>query len=167
MWTGRFAEVNEVLWPLVVLDADELSEEDMQTIATEVNGETAFVLEAESGDLRVGRDEALRHEHARDFRELDVGDGLAPPLGRELREERDLALADDLHAPRVDVVREARERQAELLDARHVEQTRRRAALPGQEPQTEVRRRVRDEVAHRDRRTLIRIACHRFTTRTG
>jgi PhzF family phenazine biosynthesis protein len=35
---------------IVVLDADELSEEQMQTIATEVNGETAFVLEAESGD---------------------------------------------------------------------------------------------------------------------
>ena len=34
----------------VVLDADDLSEDDMQTIATEVNGETAFVLEAESGD---------------------------------------------------------------------------------------------------------------------
>lgn len=35
---------------IVVLDADELSEEQMQTIATEVNGETAFVLEAESSD---------------------------------------------------------------------------------------------------------------------
>jgi PhzF family phenazine biosynthesis protein len=35
---------------IVVLDADELSDEQMQTIATEVNGETAFVLEAESGD---------------------------------------------------------------------------------------------------------------------
>ena len=35
---------------IVVLDADELSEEEMQTIATEVNGETAFVLEAESND---------------------------------------------------------------------------------------------------------------------
>jgi len=35
---------------IVVLDADELSEEQMQVIATEVNGETAFVLEAESGD---------------------------------------------------------------------------------------------------------------------
>lgn len=35
---------------IVVLDADELSEEDMQTIATEVNGETAFVLEPESHD---------------------------------------------------------------------------------------------------------------------
>ena len=35
---------------IVVLDADELSEEQMQTIATEVNGETAFVLEAEAGD---------------------------------------------------------------------------------------------------------------------
>jgi PhzF family phenazine biosynthesis protein len=34
----------------VVLDADHLSEQEMQTIATEVNGETAFVLEAESGD---------------------------------------------------------------------------------------------------------------------
>lgn len=34
----------------VVLDADSLSEEEMQTIATEVNGETAFVLEAEAGD---------------------------------------------------------------------------------------------------------------------
>jgi PhzF family phenazine biosynthesis protein len=34
----------------VVLDADELSEEDMQTIATEVNGETAFVLESEATD---------------------------------------------------------------------------------------------------------------------
>ena len=33
---------------IVVLDADELSEEQMQTIATEVNGETAFVLEAEA-----------------------------------------------------------------------------------------------------------------------
>ncbi len=32
---------------IVVLDADDLSEEEMQTIATEVNGETAFVLEAE------------------------------------------------------------------------------------------------------------------------
>jgi PhzF family phenazine biosynthesis protein len=35
---------------IVVLDADELSEEQMQTIAAEVNGETAFVLEAESND---------------------------------------------------------------------------------------------------------------------
>jgi PhzF family phenazine biosynthesis protein len=35
---------------IVVLDADHLSEEQMQTIATEVNGETAFVLEAESND---------------------------------------------------------------------------------------------------------------------
>lgn len=35
---------------IVVLDADDLSSEQMQTIATEVNGETAFVLEAESGD---------------------------------------------------------------------------------------------------------------------
>ena len=35
---------------IVVLDADELTEEQMQTIATEVNGETAFVLEAESSD---------------------------------------------------------------------------------------------------------------------
>jgi PhzF family phenazine biosynthesis protein len=35
---------------IVVLDADELSEEQMQMIATEVNGETAFVLEAESSD---------------------------------------------------------------------------------------------------------------------
>jgi len=34
----------------VVLDADELTEAEMQMIATEVNGETAFVLEAESGD---------------------------------------------------------------------------------------------------------------------
>jgi PhzF family phenazine biosynthesis protein len=34
----------------VVLDADDLTEEEMQTIATEVNGETAFVLEAEAGD---------------------------------------------------------------------------------------------------------------------
>lgn len=34
----------------VVLDADELSDEQMQTIATELNGETAFVLSAESGD---------------------------------------------------------------------------------------------------------------------
>ena len=35
---------------IVVLDADELSADQMQTIATEVNGETAFVLEAEAGD---------------------------------------------------------------------------------------------------------------------
>jgi PhzF family phenazine biosynthesis protein len=35
---------------IVVLDADHLSEEEMQTIATEVNCETGFVLEAESGD---------------------------------------------------------------------------------------------------------------------
>jgi len=34
----------------VVLDADHLSEQEMQTIASEVNGETAFVLEAESSD---------------------------------------------------------------------------------------------------------------------
>lgn len=34
----------------VVLDGDHLSDEQMQTIATEVNGETAFVLEAESSD---------------------------------------------------------------------------------------------------------------------
>jgi len=34
----------------VVLDADALSHEEMQTIATEVNGETAFVLEAEDSD---------------------------------------------------------------------------------------------------------------------
>jgi len=34
----------------VVLDADHLSEQEMQTVANEVNGETAFVLEAESGD---------------------------------------------------------------------------------------------------------------------
>jgi len=35
---------------IVVLDADELTEEQMQTIAAEVNGETAFILEADSGD---------------------------------------------------------------------------------------------------------------------
>lgn len=35
---------------IVVLDADRLSEDQMQMIATEVNGETAFVLEAESND---------------------------------------------------------------------------------------------------------------------
>jgi len=35
---------------IVVLDADHLSEDQMQTIATEVNGETAFVLEAEAND---------------------------------------------------------------------------------------------------------------------
>jgi PhzF family phenazine biosynthesis protein len=35
---------------IVVLDADHLSEVEMQTIAAEVNGETAFVLEAESSD---------------------------------------------------------------------------------------------------------------------
>jgi PhzF family phenazine biosynthesis protein len=34
----------------VVLDADDLSLEEMQTIAAEVNGETAFVLEAEDAD---------------------------------------------------------------------------------------------------------------------
>jgi PhzF family phenazine biosynthesis protein len=35
---------------VIVLDADELSEEQMQTLATEVNAETAFVLEAEASD---------------------------------------------------------------------------------------------------------------------
>lgn len=35
---------------IVVLDADSLSEDEMQTIAAEVNGETAFVLDSESGD---------------------------------------------------------------------------------------------------------------------
>ena len=35
---------------IVVLDADSLSAEEMQTIATEVNGETAFVLESEAND---------------------------------------------------------------------------------------------------------------------
>jgi PhzF family phenazine biosynthesis protein len=35
---------------IVVLDADALSEDEMQTIAAEVNGETAFVLEAEDGN---------------------------------------------------------------------------------------------------------------------
>jgi PhzF family phenazine biosynthesis protein len=34
----------------VVLDADELTDAEMQTIATEVNGETAFVVEAEAND---------------------------------------------------------------------------------------------------------------------
>ena len=34
----------------VVLDADDLTDEQMQTIATELNGETAFVLSAESAD---------------------------------------------------------------------------------------------------------------------
>lgn len=34
----------------VVLDADDLSEAQMQVIATEMNGETAFVLEAEAND---------------------------------------------------------------------------------------------------------------------
>jgi PhzF family phenazine biosynthesis protein len=34
----------------VVLDADHLSDEQMQTIATELNGETAFVLAAETND---------------------------------------------------------------------------------------------------------------------
>lgn len=34
----------------VILDADELSDEQMQTIASELNGETAFVLAAEAGD---------------------------------------------------------------------------------------------------------------------
>ncbi len=35
---------------IVVLDADELSEDQMQMVATEVNRETAFVLEAEASD---------------------------------------------------------------------------------------------------------------------
>ncbi|HEX2493400.1 MAG TPA: PhzF family phenazine biosynthesis isomerase [Steroidobacter sp.] len=35
---------------VVVLDADDLSEDEMQTIAAEVNGETAFVLEADDAD---------------------------------------------------------------------------------------------------------------------
>lgn len=35
---------------VVVLDADTLTDQQMQLIATEVNGETAFVLEAEAGD---------------------------------------------------------------------------------------------------------------------
>ena len=35
---------------VVVLDADKLSDQQMQAIATEVNGETAFVLEAETSD---------------------------------------------------------------------------------------------------------------------
>lgn len=35
---------------VIVLDADELSEEQMQTIAAEINSETAFVLDAESSD---------------------------------------------------------------------------------------------------------------------
>ncbi|HKU14216.1 MAG TPA: PhzF family phenazine biosynthesis isomerase [Steroidobacteraceae bacterium] len=35
---------------IVVLDADELTEDQMQTVATEVNRETAFVLEAEATD---------------------------------------------------------------------------------------------------------------------
>jgi PhzF family phenazine biosynthesis protein len=35
---------------IVVLDADRLSDRQMQAIATEVNGETAFVLEAENND---------------------------------------------------------------------------------------------------------------------
>jgi len=35
---------------IVVLDGDHLSDREMQTIATEVNCETGFVLEAESGD---------------------------------------------------------------------------------------------------------------------
>jgi PhzF family phenazine biosynthesis protein len=35
---------------VVVLDADDLSEEQMQTIATEVNAETGFVMKAESSD---------------------------------------------------------------------------------------------------------------------
>jgi PhzF family phenazine biosynthesis protein len=35
---------------IVVLDADSLSEDEMQTIAAEVNGETAFVLEAEDAN---------------------------------------------------------------------------------------------------------------------
>jgi PhzF family phenazine biosynthesis protein len=34
----------------VVLDADDLTEQQMQTIAAEVNGETAFVVEAEAND---------------------------------------------------------------------------------------------------------------------
>lgn len=34
----------------VILDGDELSDEQMQTIASELNGETAFVLAAEAGD---------------------------------------------------------------------------------------------------------------------
>jgi len=35
---------------IVVLGADDLSQEEMQTIAAEVNGETAFVLEADASD---------------------------------------------------------------------------------------------------------------------
>jgi PhzF family phenazine biosynthesis protein len=35
---------------IVVLDADDLTADEMQTIAAEVNGETAFVLEADSND---------------------------------------------------------------------------------------------------------------------
>jgi PhzF family phenazine biosynthesis protein len=35
---------------IVVLDADDLTEEEMQTIAAEVNGETGFLLEADASD---------------------------------------------------------------------------------------------------------------------
>src|SRR5204862_369243 len=68
-----------------------------------------------------GRREPFRDEDAGDFLELKARDCFAPLLRRELAEVLQFALADYLHAPLVQVVREARERESELLYARRTE----------------------------------------------
>jgi hypothetical protein len=71
-----------------------------------------------------------------------------------LAEILQLALADNLHAPFVDVVREARERETELLDARRGDAARLGPARSREEAEPEVRRRAGDERADGDGRIL-------------
>src|SRR5205085_11562108 len=72
-------------------------------------------------------------------------------------EERQRAMADDLHAALVDVVREAGQGESELLYARRAQHARLRAARAREEAEAEGRRRARDESADGDRRVLDRV----------
>src|SRR2546423_3570957 len=101
-----------------------------------------------------GRREPFRDKDAGDFLELKARDCFAPLLRRELAEVLQFALADYLHAPLVQVVREARERESELLYARRTEVARLRAARACDEAEPQARGRVGDERADRDGRTL-------------
>ena len=81
-------------------------------------------------------------------------DRLASLFGRELTEIPDFALADDLDAPGVDIVREAGEGEAEFLDAGDVNLSAGRAPPAGQHLQTETLRRARHKILDGDHRTF-------------
>jgi hypothetical protein len=66
----------------------------------------------------------------------------------------------------VDVVREAREREPQLLDARRVEPARRRTALARDEQKRQPLRRPRDELADRNGGALTVLRCRRLPSRS-